>query len=78
MAAFRDNWLKPRRDDAKRIFQTGVERGELRQDINAEVAIDALYSPLFYRLLLKHQPLSEEFVDRLLDLVIDGLAVQSK
>jgi AcrR family transcriptional regulator len=73
MAAFRDNWLKPRRDDAKKILQTGVERGELRKDIDAEVAIDALYSPLFYRLLLKHQPLTEEFVDELLDLVIDGL-----
>ncbi|WP_019507270.1 TetR/AcrR family transcriptional regulator [Pleurocapsa sp. PCC 7319] len=73
IAAFRDNWLIPRREDAKRIFQGGVERGELRKDINADVAIDALYSPLFYRLLLKHQPLTNEFVDELIDAVIGGL-----
>jgi AcrR family transcriptional regulator len=71
--AFRDNWLTPRREDAKRIWQRGVERGELKEDINVEVAIDALYSPLFYRLLLKHQPLNQNFVDRLVDAVMNGL-----
>lgn len=73
--AFRENWLLPRRDDAKRIFQRGVEQGELRNDVDAEVAIDALYSPLFYRLLLKHLPLSGDFVDRLVDVVIEGLVI---
>lgn len=68
-----ENWLTPRRDDAKRIFHRGVERGELRADVDAEVSIDALYSPLFYRLLLKHQPLTVEFVDNLLDVVMKGL-----
>jgi len=73
--AFRENWLLPRREDAKRIFQRGVERGELRNDIDAELAIDTLYSPLFYRLLLKHLPLSETFVDEIIDVVFNGLVV---
>ena len=73
IAAFRENWLIPRRKDAKQIFQRGVERGELKEGIDAEVAIDALYSPLFYRLLLKHQPLTNKFVDELVDVVIRGL-----
>lgn len=70
----RENWLTPRREDAKRIFQRGVERGELRKDVDAEVAIDALYSPLFYRLLLKHQPLTDKLVNELVDVVIKGIA----
>lgn len=73
IAAFRENWLIPRRKDAKRIFQRGVERGELREGIDPEVAIDALYSPLFYRLLLKHQPLTEKLVNELVDLVMEGI-----
>lgn len=72
IAAFRENWLIPRREDAKRIFQRGVERGELREGIDVEIAIDALYSPLFYRLLLKHEPLTKKFVDELIDLVMRG------
>ncbi|VEP11794.1 Transcriptional regulator [Hyella patelloides LEGE 07179] len=77
ITAFRENWLTPRREDAKRIFRRGVERGELREGIDAEVAIDALYSPLFYRLLLKHQPLTKEFVNELVDLVMSGLGEHS-
>ena len=76
IAAFRENWLIPRRKDAKQIFKRGVERGELRADVNAEVAIDALYSPLFYRLLLRHQPLSKKLVNELVDVVMNGLACQ--
>ncbi len=76
IAAFRENWLTPRRNEAKKIFQQGVERGELKEGIDSEIAIDALYSPLFYRLLLKHQPLTNNFVDELLDLVMKGLAIE--
>jgi AcrR family transcriptional regulator len=74
ITAFRDNWLTPRREDAKQIFQRGVARGELREDIDVEVAIDALYSPLFYRLLLKHQPLTQKFVNELVELVMKGVS----
>ena len=73
ITAFRKNWLLPRREDAKRIFQRGVERGELKDDVDVEVAIDALYSPLFYRLLLKHQALSNKFVDESIEVVFGGL-----
>lgn len=77
IAAFRDNWLTPRRNEAKKIFQQGVARGELREDIDAEVVIDALYSPLFYRLLLKHQPLTQKFVNELVELVMQGVVSKS-
>ena len=77
IAAFRENWLLPRRNDAKRVFKRGVERGELRSDVDPEVAIDALYSPLFYRLLLKYAPLNEAFVDELVDVAIKGLEIES-
>ncbi|MEM6612173.1 MAG: TetR/AcrR family transcriptional regulator [Cyanobacteria bacterium P01_C01_bin.72] len=73
IAAFRENWLTPRRKDAKQIFQRGIERGELREGIDPEVAIDALYSPLFYRLLLRHQPLTKKLVNELVDLVMKGI-----
>lgn len=76
MAAFRENWLLARRAECKKAWQRGVERGELRSDVDVEVAIDALYSPLFYRLLLKHAALDEEFVDELIDVVMPGLITQ--
>ncbi|MGF1479676.1 MAG: TetR/AcrR family transcriptional regulator [Cyanophyceae cyanobacterium] len=77
MASFRDNWLTPRREDAKQTLQRGMKRGELKPDVDVEVAIDALYSPLFYRLLLKHAPLTEPFIDELVNLVMEGLTAAS-
>jgi AcrR family transcriptional regulator len=73
--AFRENWLMPRRKAASEVFKKGVELGELRSDVDVEIAIDALYSPLFYRLLLRHAPLTQDFVDELVDVVMKGLAV---
>jgi AcrR family transcriptional regulator len=72
--AFRENWLMPRRKEAKQVFKRGVERGELQKDIDLDIAIDLLYSPLLYRLLLKHAPLTSDFVDGLIDAVMGGLA----
>lgn len=74
IAVFRENWLIPRRKDAYQIFQRGVERGELKANVEAEVVIDALYSPLFYRLLLRHQPLTKKLVNELVDLVMKGIS----
>ncbi|NMG20405.1 TetR family transcriptional regulator [Brasilonema bromeliae SPC951] len=71
--AFRANWLSPRRFDCSQVIKKGIERGELRSDVDMEAVIDALYSPLFYRLLLKHAPLTEDFVDQLIDVVMSGL-----
>ncbi|ESA34894.1 family transcriptional regulator [Leptolyngbya sp. Heron Island J] len=73
--AFRENWLMPRRNHGGQVFKQGIERGELRADVDLDVMIDALYSPLFYRLLLKHAPLTEAFVDSLVDVVMQGLAI---
>ena len=73
--AFRENWLMPRRKAASEVFQKGVEQGKLRSDVEVDVAIDALYSPLFYRLLIRHAPLTQDFVDELVDVVMKGLAV---
>lgn len=73
--AFRENWLTPRRRAGGQVIRKGMERGELKANIDIDVMIDALYSPLFYRLLLKHAPLTEPFVDALVDAVMQGLAV---
>ncbi len=74
LTAYRENWLQPRRQLAKQVINKGIEVGELRNNIDVDVVIDALYSSIFYRLLLKHAPLTEEFVDTLVDVMMQGLA----
>ena len=49
--ALRRLWLAPRRDSAAHILQRGIARGEIRADIDLEIAIDQLFAPLYHRAL---------------------------
>ena len=73
---FRDRFLETRRPAAMRLLLRGVQRGELRADLDYEVAVDALYGPVYYRLLVGHQPLNQDFADKLVDHVYRGLATR--
>lgn len=71
----RERFLLPRRANALDIIRMGMERGELRKDINPEVLVDALYAPFYHRLLMGHQPLDSRFVTTLLDVVLRGALI---
>ena len=59
------------------ILERGRQRGEIRADVDLELAVDALHGAVFYRLLLSHSPLDAAFAGRLADQVLDGLAASS-
>ena len=71
--ALRSRWLSVRRAEAREILERGVERGELREDLDQEVAVDVLYGPIYYRMLVGHAPLDDDFADALADHVFVGL-----
>jgi AcrR family transcriptional regulator len=74
--ALRSRWLSVRRAEAKEILERGIARGELREDLDLEAAVDALYGPIYYRLLVGHAPLEEDFADVLADHVFAGLSAR--
>ena len=53
-AAIDERWLSPRRGLSREIVRRGIERGELRPGLDPDVVIDALYGPLYHRLLLPY------------------------
>lgn len=71
--AFRVQWIKPRRDEARQVIQRGIKRGEIHQEIDPEVLVDALYGPIYFRLLAGHAPLTPSFAESLTELVMSGL-----
>jgi AcrR family transcriptional regulator len=76
--ALRSRWLSIRRTEAREILELGIERGELRDDIDPEVAVDVLYGPIYYRMLVGHAPLDDDFADALADHAFAGLAVSPR
>lgn len=71
--AFRTRFLAVRRTESKAILKKGIERNEIPSNIDADVLLDTLYAPLYFRLLIKHAPLTEIFVDQLVNLITTGL-----
>ena len=71
--ALRSRWLSVRRTEAREILELGIERSELREDLDPEVAVDVLYGPIYYRMLVGHAPLDEDFANTLADHVFAGL-----
>lgn len=72
--AIREKWLLPRRKVAGAYFQAAREAGELRDDINTSALIDALYGPLYFRLLLGHDVIDKSFIERIVDMAMMGIA----
>lgn len=68
----------PRRKLATEVLKAGIASGELRSDIDMNVAIDALYGGLYYRFLIPYAPLSPEFAGQLADAVLNGLVPESR
>ncbi|MBB4854085.1 hypothetical protein HNP40_001465 [Mycobacteroides chelonae] len=48
------------------------ERGQLRSTVDPEIVVDQLWGACYHRLLVPDQPLTEEFVDALLDNLFAG------
>ena len=70
---FRNQMIGCRRSATQTLLQRGIERGELRPDLDLELAIDSLYGPVWYRLLLQHAPLNREFAIALVEQVVMGI-----
>ena len=71
--AFREAWIRPRRAEAKKLFARYVEKGIARPDLDPDLAIEMLYAPLYYRMLTGWGEISEDYIDQLIESVLQGL-----
>jgi AcrR family transcriptional regulator len=63
-----------RRATFEHVLRRGIERGELRDDVDLELLIDALSGPIFYRRLRSRASVTRLEVEPLVDLVLAGAA----
>lgn len=70
---FRAQFLDERRSVVQKIWQRGVERGELRADIDPDTAMDLIYGPAIFRLLTGHAPLDADSASAITTAAFEGL-----
>jgi AcrR family transcriptional regulator len=61
-----------RRDHARSILARLVEVGRIDAGRDLSLLVDQLVGPLFYRRLLAHLPIDDEYVDALVDATLDA------
>ncbi|HUA13839.1 MAG TPA: TetR/AcrR family transcriptional regulator [Verrucomicrobiae bacterium] len=73
LAAFRDRFLRPRREEAYKTLRRAIARGELPKELDLDLALDILYGSIYMRFLIRHDELSERFIRDVCRVVLGGL-----
>jgi AcrR family transcriptional regulator len=71
LEAFRERFMLPRRNEAYETLRRGIRRGEIAEDTDLDLVLDALYGPMYMRFLIRHDSLTDEFVTNICDLVLN-------
>lgn len=74
LASLNRRFLETRREDALALVERGRATGEFASSVDAKLAIDLIYGPLYYRLMAQHEPLSKSLARELVQLAMQGLA----
>jgi AcrR family transcriptional regulator len=69
--AYREVFVTERRAAVRGLLERGRERGEVRDDVDLEFALDLFFGPIWYRRLVRHAPLTQEFAHALADALAD-------
>ena len=70
--AFRQRFLRPRRQEAYQTLRRGIERGELPRNLDLDLVLDVLYGAIYMRFLIRHDQLSEDYIADVCRLVLNG------
>jgi hypothetical protein len=70
---FRTHFVMKNREGGRALLLRAMGEGEVRHDIDVEAALDLIYAPFYFRLLIGHAPLSTRDTDVILDLALKGI-----
>ncbi len=71
--AFRHQIILRTRESIMEVLSNSIQAGELRKATDVEAAADLVLAPIFFRLLVGHQPLTSDFAKTVVDQVLKGL-----
>ncbi len=73
-AEFREGFVQPRRARVLEAVRRGVERGEVRPDVDAELIADGVVALLMHRFLVTGMEIDDDLPARVVDVLWRGIA----
>jgi len=74
---YRRRYFSPRRLISQKIFDRGIQRGELREDLDIGLSIDLIFAPIFYRLLITGESLEIDYIEKMIEYAFWGLETEA-
>ena len=74
LAAAHRAFVAARRAEAAAVVRRGADRGEIRADTDADLLVDLVAGPIFYRVLVNDHSLDDHYVDGLVDAALLAFA----
>lgn len=74
----RTRWIARRKAEGQKTLDRAIARGEVSAGTDLQLLFDLLYSPIYFRLLLRHQPITEAFAEQIVDTVLKGFATRGE
>ncbi|MEV1198734.1 TetR/AcrR family transcriptional regulator [Microbispora rosea] len=71
--AMAEQWFEPRRAPVRQALREAQRAGAVRADVDPDTALDLVFAPLHYRLLVSGQPLDAAYADTVVDLCLHAL-----
>lgn len=73
-AALNERFIEPQTADTLARLRAARDQGELDPEFDLDLAMDVLSGPLYFRLLVTQQPLTDAYIDRILRAVFAGMS----
>ena len=74
LAESRARFWRARYDTTRTIIDRAIDRRELAVGTDRRLALELLVAPLHFRALLTRQPIEEDWIERMVDALLRGLA----
>jgi AcrR family transcriptional regulator len=76
LGATHSELVRARRESTFAIFERAIARGEVQPDIDIEFAADLVGAPVFYRHLVMHEPVTDDYIARVVDAVVTRYGIK--
>jgi len=65
---------RPRRAQTRRMAQQAIQAGKIAPGTDPDLFLDAIYGPLYYRKVVSGEPVTDDFIDRIVDAAFRAFA----
>jgi hypothetical protein len=76
--AYSEQIARPRRAQTRRMAECAIRAGELALGTDPDLFLDAIYGPLYYRKVVSGDPVTDDFIDSIVDAAFRAFAVRPR